>query len=346
MDLVGNFVGNTRFPYLFREKRRVVNLSMDELGGERGIVPFVTVQDDGDYLIGAEVYESNAPSPVKIGGVFSAEGVSNLFVAYRAMQLLCYVDVIHNKTLGAACVAANREMYKMLIEFTQFPSYRPEPEEAAVLAFVKRVGKENLEQIMLMVPEPLEEVLTLLRENAIPLDTETITQEIRHGTITLTPFLRELGVETPEEYDARFQRRAEYVDKYTEYLTPYFQEMGIERGSTFSSAVLFLTIIALRKGIEEPDLVLAFSLITAHQAIYQKSQGQLVSLLPSGLRLGNSNLSQLINHAVEEESSNDIGRVVKFLKSSFTNSRTEQDYLKEVQRLQRDFKTMPDKIRL
>ena len=137
--------------------------------------------------------------------------------SWRATELLRLMSRIENKTLCYTFKAAYRK-----------------PEELEPVDYViSTIGKDAYDQVMMMpVPdEVIQAIIDLQCDGAFAPEIDTITEEIRAGTVKWRPEFASFGIERPEEADAREKLIDETAERFEELLQSYASFISHSRGS-------------------------------------------------------------------------------------------------------------------
>ncbi len=176
------FVGVDRFPVLYIGEQGPTKRDSED--PDELMQPYCGLdRDDGDMgQMGVGVVVLNPKTnQASRGWIWGLLGPKNLIASYRGMKILELISRIEHGTLADCWYAGLRKPHSS--------------DQERVDRIVSLIGRQEHARIMEIIPPDLEDAVRLLREKEIHLPNFQFTQEIEAGTLQLTPFLEEIGVE-------------------------------------------------------------------------------------------------------------------------------------------------------
>jgi hypothetical protein len=182
------------------------------------------------------------------------------------------------------------------------------------------VGHDTFDTILTEGPDGLDTILKQLDERRIPFDKQEVTDAMRNGGVEPSDELTTLGIETPQQWDARVSSEK----KMEAALGPHFTKLA--RTLNFRVTPLCLKTLqnfaelAQKKGVADQA-----TLIGVAGALYIVTHG------------GEQRLGDMTTDVLTGELSNhrsEIGKVAKFLKTRFPAvQKTAEDHQGEISKI-------------
>ncbi len=202
------YVGNERCPLLYQ----------CDLSGETRYKE-IYVQNHEGKALPVELYcgihpHSSAVATIAIVGdsderlimVGSPGHNTDLITAYRTMLFLAQVPELRTK-----------QIFEMWLLASRSPLEEEQREQC-----MQFLSEDEYAAIMSAIPPQLEEAIMHLRHHGIMVDKTSLCQEVSAGTLALTPFLIEYGVDSMENIELKQRVRATTLAAHRLDLDGYF----------------------------------------------------------------------------------------------------------------------------
>lgn len=176
----------------------------------------------------------------------------DIISCYRAAQVVAHLHLIYRKLLEEAwcacrtCTTSEERYYAQNV--------------------TTRLDQEAYEWIMSLTPPCLEDALLILSERGIRFDKDALEEEIRIGTLKLTPALKRLGIADPKQKESKENFLRRQVDcLYQPFIDLYLSENSLSEKASLREEIYNRIIEAIEQKFVEPDLILGCAIIRAQR---------------------------------------------------------------------------------
>jgi len=184
----------------------------------------------------------------------------DLITAWRATEILQHITHIKNGTLCSAYYAGQRNVHIS--------------NQHRVDEIISIIGKEKYYQIMAMpVPEEIIQAIIDRQKADIPPNVDSITDELRVGTVQWRPEFVDLEVERPEEVDRRNEMFKNTIARYEKLLSSYAKYVSLPRKCNGMYNVESALVTLIEKKMDQSyldDVVVALAGVVGHLFCYEE----------------------------------------------------------------------------
>lgn len=193
---------------------------------------------DGNYLCGVGVLLENGSLTFNRTAL---RWPHDLIAAWRGAEMLTHVSnaPVTEKTLFIAYLAGVRE-----------PNLNER--EACIRLFIRDVGLEKYKQgLQKPVPERIIQAILTNQRKKSPPALNTISDEVRAGTINWRSEFDDFGIMHPREVEAEQRKQEKIIAQFEQVLTSYAYTRGIPRQSCGMRYVERALLDLVGKGVSE-----------------------------------------------------------------------------------------------
>lgn len=304
------FVGNEMYPILYTGEKGRKKVYEAEFKGKSLIaVPFCGLDNDSEFAqMGVGLLLFNPKTEENMGSFFwGMLKPRDLVASYRGMKILELLTEIRFDTLCEAWHTGARTVRSI--------------DQEMVNKITAQIGQDT-HTALLREPLPnFQEALMVLTNHGIKVATYAFEDEIRAGTMELTPFMEELGTEHPSVIDAQREHAQRLVQPFLPHVQQYLQANDHRMQGFLSENIEHYVLEGLLRGLADTDLVIGNAIVAGHYK---------TSLLAMSLM----GFSRDMNKFMEEQMEKTIREAAEYLARTYgVDESLLKRGLKEVNRL-------------
>lgn len=342
------FVGNEMYPILYTGQKSYKKVYEDESEGKSFLtVPFCGLDGESESAqlgVGLLLFDpcTEEGESACFWGMFHPR---DLVASYRGMKILELLPEIRFGTLCAAWYAGARKVHSS--------------DQNKVDQIIDQIGKDAHAALLLEPLPTFQQALMVLTNHGIKLATHAFVDEIRAGTMKLTPFLEELGVDHPSVTDAQQEHAQRLVRPYLPRVRRYLQSRGHALQGFLAENIEHYVLEGIIRGIKEEDLMIGTAIIAGHyetslmmmslMGFFPDSDKFLQDLREKELREVAGYLAQTYG-ADEPRLKKGLRKISGFVKAKSSSSqptrRTAEDYVRLLTDIRDRWSDMPQVVEL